>query len=219
MKVSKKIIGFLEKEGVKYQLINHKTVYTAIDKSATLRENPKIIAKTVIVKGDNFFFIAVIPSDKNLDVEKIKKVLNTERKKRDEKPIKKISFAGEKWISNNFKGVKMGAIPPFEKLFNLQVVLDKTLLKNKKIYFSAGDYNNSIIITPKEFKKISSDLIEGSFSLIKKKKKKKIKKKIKDKKEKNVKKIKKETKKPKKKTNKKKIKSTKTKPKTKKKKK
>ena len=184
MKISQKIINFLEKEGIKYQTLEHKTVYTAFDKSATLKIDLKEIAKSIILKGDNLFFIVIISGNKNIDKEKFKKVLNVVRKKKREKLIKKIDFASEKWIKNYFKGTKIGSVPPFGKLYKLPVFIDKPLLKNKNIYFSSDNYNNSIIITPKEFIKTTENLFEGNFSVPKKIKK--IKKVIKIKKVKKI---------------------------------
>ncbi|MDD2913396.1 MAG: YbaK/EbsC family protein [Candidatus Paceibacterota bacterium] len=176
MAVPKKIINFLQKEEIRHKVISHKTVYTSFDKSATLAIDPKLIAKTVVLKGDNSFYIAVIPGNRNLEKEKFKKTLNLIRKKNREKLVKKIDFATERWINNNFKGVKIGAIPPFGKLFKYPLFLDKSLSKNKEIYLSSGNYNDSIIITLAFFKKTANDIFEGNFSAVKKKKKKSVKK-------------------------------------------
>jgi prolyl-tRNA editing enzyme YbaK/EbsC (Cys-tRNA(Pro) deacylase) len=72
--------------------------------------------------------------------------------------------------------VKIGAIPPFGKLFKYPLFLDKSLSKNKEIYLSSGNYNDSIIITLAFFKKTANDIFEGNFSAVKKKKKKSVKK-------------------------------------------
>ena len=108
-----------------------------------------------------------------MEKEKFKKYLNTVRKKEGKKIVKKISFATEKWINNYFKGVKIGAIPPIGKLFKLPVFADKLLLKNKKIYISSGNYNDSIIITPASLDKTADEIFKGNFSVPKKKIKRK----------------------------------------------
>jgi hypothetical protein len=55
MAIPKKIINFLEKAKVKYEIIKHKTVFTAFDKSQTLKVPEKIVGKTLILKGKQFF--------------------------------------------------------------------------------------------------------------------------------------------------------------------
>jgi len=169
MATPKKVVKFLEDRKIKYELIEHRTVYTAYDKAATLRVPQKIIGKTLVVKLDTKEFILVlIQANKNLDKVKIKKAVNVLRKKAGQKAVKKISFAKEVWIKKNLKGVKLGAIPPFGKLWKLSVFIDRGLLRNSRIIVSAGDYNWSIKISSVNFKKLEPDLIAGSFSKVKK---------------------------------------------------
>lgn len=164
MPIPKRIINFLEKVKAKYQPIKHRTVYTATDKAATLKVTSKLIGKTLVLKTDRDLAMALIPGNKNLDKNKFKKTVNDWRKKKGQRPLKNIDFISEKLMKNKFKGVKVGALPPFGNLFNLPTFLDKTLLKEPKIIISAGDYNWSIKIAPAHLKKLIPDLVIGSFS-------------------------------------------------------
>ena len=163
----KKVLNFLDKKGITYKIEEHKIVYTSYDKSRTSGIDLKLIGKSLIIKADNEFVIVLIPGNKNLDKEKFKKTINAIRKKEGGKASKKVDFATERWIKNNLKGVKLGAIPPFGELFKLPVFVDKSILKNKKIYISGGSYNNSIVISPANFKKIG-EIKEGVFLKAKK---------------------------------------------------
>jgi Ala-tRNA(Pro) deacylase len=156
MEIPKKIIKFLEKENIKYQIIKHKTVYTAFDKSATLKLPEKIIGKTLILKTNGKLAMALIPASKKLDLQKIKKLTK----------VKKVQLVSEKIIKNKLKGVKIGAVPPFGQLWNLPVFIDRSLLKEKEIILNSGNYNFSIKISPKELKKLN--FIEGSLGKPKK---------------------------------------------------
>ncbi len=164
MKIPKKVINFLEKEGIKYEVILHKTVYTSYDKASTLKIKPVLIAKSILMKADTYLFIAVITANKIISKDKIKKIVDKKRGKES----KKISFVTEKTMIKEFKGLKVGSIPPFGKIFKLPVFVDKLVLKNKKIYFPAGNYENSILLSPSNFKKTGESFFEGSFSLVKK---------------------------------------------------
>ena len=154
MAIPKKIIKFLEKAKVKYEPIEHKRVYTAHDKAATLKVNPKVVGKTLVLRTDKKIVLALIPANKNLDLNKFKKIAKT----------KKAGFISEREMKNKFKGVKIGAIPPFGTLWGLPTFVDKTLLKESKIIISGGDYNWSIKISPSNFKKLIPDLVIGNFS-------------------------------------------------------
>jgi len=159
IKIPKKVGSFLEKTNVKFELARHRTVFTAFDKAATLKIKPGAVAKVLVVKMDGELAMAVIPGDKNLDIDKLLKLAKA----------KKIDFAKEKVIAESFKGIDPGAIPPFGALWNIKIFCDKKLLESPKIILSAGSYECSIKMTPGVFKKISPDLALGNFSKTKKK--------------------------------------------------
>jgi len=164
MAISKKLVNFLKKEKAKYKDIEHKTVYTAYDKSQTLKVPEKIIGKTLVIKMDRNYAIALISADQIFDKVKFKKAENLRRKMAKQKPIKKIDFVSETWMKKNLKGVKVGATPPFGNLWGLPTFVDKSLLKNRKIIVSGGDYNFSIEISLANLKKLIPGLITGNIS-------------------------------------------------------
>lgn len=162
MPIAKRIIGFLGNNKVKYELIEHRTVYTAHDKAATLRVPERNIGKTLVIKTDRDLALALIPGNKNFDKGKFKKVFNDWRKKIGQKPVKSIDFASEVLMKNKLKGVKVGAVPPFGKLWKSPAFIDKRLEKEKELILNSGNYNSSIKIKQRELKKI--DFIYGNFS-------------------------------------------------------
>lgn len=158
MAISQKLIKFLDKADVKYDVIKHRTVYTAYDKAATLKAPQKIVGKTLAMKLDKNFAIALIPANKNLDKEKFKKAAKA----------KKIDFAKEVWIKKNLKGVRVGAVPPFGILWKLSTFVDRSLIKEPKIIINGGNYNFSIKLKGSALKKLIPDLVIGSFAKAKK---------------------------------------------------
>ncbi|MFC1630265.1 hypothetical protein ACFL06_01900 [Patescibacteria group bacterium] len=76
MPISKKILKFLDSGKVKYEPLEHKTVYTAFDKATTLKIPEKTVGKTLVVKLDRNYGIALIPANKNLDIGKLKKIVS-----------------------------------------------------------------------------------------------------------------------------------------------
>ena len=158
MAIPKKIIKHLKENKIRYEEIQHKTVYTAYDKSATLKVPSKIIGKTLAVKLDKTPALVLIAANKNLDIIKLKKLAKA----------KKINFLGEVWMKKNLKGTKIGAIPPFGSLWKLPLFIDRGLLKEPKIIINSGDHNFSIKISPAEFKELTPNLVAGVFGKSKK---------------------------------------------------
>lgn len=163
--LNKKLKSYLEKNKYKFNEIEHKTTYTAWDTSMTEKVKPQQVAKSLILKADNNYVLAVLPASRNLDKKKILKIINAIRKKNQRKSAKKIDFAKEVWMKKNILG-QVGATPPFPKLLNLDGFIDNLLLKNKKIYVGSGDYKTAILINLSQYLKIEG-LAKGSFSMAK----------------------------------------------------
>ncbi len=167
MAIPQKVIRFLDKNKIKYEIVNHRTVYTAYDKAATLRVKPNIIGKTLVLKANSDLIIVLVSGNKNLDKNKLKKLVNDWRKEQGLKPAKNTDFISEKLMKNKFKGIKLGSIPPFGNLYKLPTFIDRGLLKEKNIFVNSGIYKASFKISPKIFDKIG-DYTTGIFSKAKK---------------------------------------------------
>ena len=162
MPISKKIIKYLEDKKYKFVIVDHKTTFTAWDTAQTEKVEPKMVVKALVMRADKDYFLALIPSNKNLDKQKLLKVVNAHRKKQALKNIKKIDFAKEAWMKKNLLG-KVGAVPPFCDLLKMEIFVDGLLLKNKKIYVGSGEYTQSFLISVSEYLK-KEEIIKGSFS-------------------------------------------------------
>lgn len=179
MPIQKNLEKFLKNAKVKYELIKHKTVYTALDKANTLKIKPKEVAKTVVLKlgAGKFaqYVIASIPADKNFDKEKFNKLYNDWLKKTAKaekkvfKSVREIDFAAEAIIKKNIIKIKKGGtVAPFGSLYKLPAFIDKSLLKVKKLVVNAGRFEESIRLAGNQLEKIEK-MVKGSFSKKKKK--------------------------------------------------
>ena len=157
----KKLENFLDKKKIKYKLVKHRKVYTAYDAAATQHVDLKCIVKCLLVKADSDFVLIVLPAHKKLDTVKLKKLINKERKKNEEKTVKKLKICSETVIKNNVTKGK-GAIPPFGSLYGFETYVDQSLMKQKKINMNAGSFTESIEMTPAQYKK-AEVLIVGSI--------------------------------------------------------
>lgn len=176
MAIPKKLTNFLEKNKIKAEQIEHRTVYTAFDKATTLKVPQKIVGKTLTLRIDPIgkpmasygasrkYALALIPANKNLDKGKFKKIASDWQKKTGERPVKNVNFVTEAWLKKNIKGVKVGAVPPFGNLWKLPTFIDKSLINQPKIILNGGDWSQSIKINPSIFRKITPSAIIGSFT-------------------------------------------------------
>jgi prolyl-tRNA editing enzyme YbaK/EbsC (Cys-tRNA(Pro) deacylase) len=170
IKFPKKVMDYLTKAGVPHKILEHKTVYTAYDAAQTLRKKLEEIVKSLVVKADKDYYMVLVPANRNLDLEKVKK--NISRLK--QKDVKVLKIPGEKIMQEALK-LKNETVSAFGSLHKLPVIMDKTLTKIKKGVFSSGSAGHSIEMKIKDFLNLES-ASEGNFSVAKKLKKVKIKK-------------------------------------------
>ncbi|MCH7492695.1 YbaK/EbsC family protein [Patescibacteria group bacterium] len=151
MAIPKRILNHLDKNKIKYEIVEHRKVFTAYDLAQTLKHKLQEIAKTLLVKADKEYYLVVIPAHFKLDLTKLKKLLK----------VKKIQIAKEGEMKKKFN-VKPGAITPFGTIHKAAVVIDRTLLNAKEALFGAGSYTESIRMKVKDFIKLEEDAQVGS---------------------------------------------------------
>ncbi|OWK27030.1 MAG: hypothetical protein US76_00170 [Parcubacteria group bacterium GW2011_GWA2_38_13b] len=162
--ILKSLLKFLEDKKIKYEIIKHKTVYTAIDAAGTQHVKPDEIIKTLVMNLDNKYALALISASKNLDKDKFKKAANVWAKKNNAKVVKIIGFAKEIWMKKNLKG-GVGATPPFGELIEMPTLVDAFLLKQKNLFINTGDYEYSVKLSRAGFEKaIGKEMFKGTFS-------------------------------------------------------
>ncbi len=150
--ISKPLEKFLKQSKVKYEVVEHRKVYTAFDSAETQDVKLTEVAKAVLLKGKKNLYLAVLPAGNNCDFKAVGKLV-----------ADKLSMAQEKDITSHMK-TKVGLIAPFGSLFKLPVVIDKKLLKNKKINLPAGSYTESVILNVKDYLKLENP-IPGNFAI------------------------------------------------------
>jgi len=156
MTISAKLNKFLSQNKVKFEEIKHRQVFTGLDKAATLRVKPGLIAKTLVMRSGKDLAMAILAANRNLNKKKFAKASK----------LKNPDFVSETLIKNRIKGFKVGAIPPFGQLFKMPTFIDRGLLKEKMVFISAGNYETSLKLSPKILEKLGA--VKADFSEIKK---------------------------------------------------
>lgn len=142
MSIPAKVTKHLDRQNVKYDIVPHKTVFTVYDLAQTLKIKLNTIVKTLLVKADRDYVLAVLPAHLRLDLAALKRQLKA----------KAVSLAKEKEMQLKFK-MKPGAMTPFGTLHKVAVVVDKGLLKTEKMLFGAGSFTESVRMKMKDYLK------------------------------------------------------------------
>jgi len=161
-KFPQKLAKYLEKAGIKHNVLQHKTVYTAYDTAVTMGKKLNEVVKTLLVAADKDYYLAILPADNNLDFKKLAREIS----KTTGKKIKAVKIPGEEVMEKLLK-VKAGAMSAFGGLHKLPVIMEKNLTKVKKAVFASGSFNHSVEMAVKDFVKLENVAL-GSFGVKKK---------------------------------------------------
>lgn len=155
--ILKKLVEYLDSNNVKYVNVTHSTAFTAQDVAQSAHIPGKEMAKTVVVWMDGTMAMAVLPASSMVDFNRLKESTGA----------KSVELASESEFKDRFPECEVGAMPPFGSLFNIKVVVDKSLAEDKEISFNAGSHHELIRMTYADYERLTRPAL-GAFSLQKK---------------------------------------------------
>jgi Ala-tRNA(Pro) deacylase len=135
---------FLDNHQVEYSTVEHSPAYTAQEIAAISHIPGKELAKSVIVKMDDKMVMAVLPASRRINFSRLKEITNA----------KTVELATEREFVELFPDCQLGAMPPFGNLYDMDVLVDKSLAEDEEIAFNACNHHELIRLSFKDFTKL-----------------------------------------------------------------
>jgi Ala-tRNA(Pro) deacylase len=151
-----RIFDFLDKNNVKYMIVEHSPAYAATDVAKSAHIADWELAKTVIVKLDGQMAMAVLSADERVDLDAVTEAAGA----------KIASAAHEDEFKNLFPDCEPGTMPPFGNLYNMPVYADDALAANDLIAFNAGTHHTLVRMHYGDFARLAHPKL-GRFKLMK----------------------------------------------------
>tara|TARA_B100000965_G_scaffold345081_1_gene315653 strand:- start:471 stop:953 length:483 start_codon:yes stop_codon:yes gene_type:complete len=142
----KRVRKFIKKFDSKLEVIVlDTTARTAKEAANSLKCEVGAIVKSLLFKAENIFLICLVAGDKRCSLNKLKKILQK----------KDVSMASAEEVKKN-TGFSIGGVAPVAHLFNLKVIVDKSLNRFPNIFAAAGHPNCVFKINYSELIKITN---------------------------------------------------------------
>ena len=139
-RIDEDILGFLNQNGVAYELREHEPVYTSPQMTQYLGTTEEHIAKSMVLKkADGGYVLVVLPGLLKIDFKRFAKTLDTE----------KVSLAPAAEAEKIVR-CSVGSVHPFGNLVNLTTYFDRHLLSLEFVYFNPGLHTKSIKISTED---------------------------------------------------------------------
>ncbi|MBN2365122.1 MAG: YbaK/EbsC family protein [Calditrichaeota bacterium] len=153
MPLKKKLTDFLDETEVKYVTMIHSKAYTAQEVAASCHIPGRMFAKTVILKANGEYIMAVLPATHKINLDLLRQVSHS----------KEVELATEEEFESLFPKSEIGAMPPFGNLYNLKTYVDSTLAKDEDICFNAMTHSEVIKMRYDDFERLVKPIV-GTFS-------------------------------------------------------
>jgi Ala-tRNA(Pro) deacylase len=137
--------NFLESRKVRYVHETHRTAYTAQELAQEEHVPGKMVAKTVVVKLDDAFALAVMPATARADFARLKSALGA----------REVRLATELEFTGLFPDCEVGAMPPFGNLYGVPVYVDAALAQDEEVIFNAGTHQDTIRMRYADFERLA----------------------------------------------------------------
>ncbi len=135
----------LDENNIKYVSITHSIAFTAVDVAKSINIHSRELAKTVILDVDGEFAMAVVPANYKVNLDILRQTLNTNN----------IKLADEAAFSHRFEDCEVGAMPPFGRLYGMNVYVAESLSEDDKIAFNAGSHLEVIQMAYKDYETLA----------------------------------------------------------------
>jgi len=136
-----KLREFLDTHQIKYSTIEHSPAYTAQEIAASSHTPGKELAKSIIVKIDGKVVITVLPASYRINFDRLKQATGA----------KQVELATEREFEDLFPDCQPGAMPPFGNLYDMDVLVDKSLVDDEEIAFNACNHHELIRLAFEDF--------------------------------------------------------------------
>ncbi len=135
---------YLEEHHVKYVSIKHPPAFTAQEIAASAHLSGKDVAKTVVVKLDGSFAMAVLPAPDKVSANRLRELSGA----------REVELASEKEFTDLFPRCEVGAMPPFGNLWGMRVFVDQRLVQDEEIAFNAGSHTELVRLSYADYARL-----------------------------------------------------------------
>lgn len=140
---------YLRRQRVPFDVLPHRTTFTAQRMAHTLDVPGDNVAKTVVVESDDHFALMVLQASHFVDMPKARQALSAAS----------IKLAMEDDLSDLFPDCELGAVPPFGSRYEMETVVDESLSHDDYIVFEGNCHDEAISMRYGDFAAIEQPTV------------------------------------------------------------
>jgi Ala-tRNA(Pro) deacylase len=143
----------LSRNGIAYDMLSHAPTKSSLRTVAASHVSADTLAKTVVLKGDQGYLLAVLPASRQLEWQALRECFNHN-----------LALATEDEIAWLLPDCKLGAVPAIGEAYGIETIVDDSIAGQADIYFEGGDHATLVHLAGREFCKLMAHAKRGRFS-------------------------------------------------------
>ena len=135
---------FLKEKGVWFEPIRHRPTFTAQHTAQAMHVHGDEMAKTVVLRADGKYALAVLQATHNIDMLRAREALGA----------KSVELASEEQFKKLFPDCEVGALPPFGSQYGLKTLVDESLTHDNEIVVEGNTHEEAIRMKYADFEQL-----------------------------------------------------------------
>lgn len=153
MSIARTIENFVNDKQVQFTIVSHPKSQTSLGSAHCADVNASKLAKAVLLSGKEQFVLAVLPADRELELETIENELKTT-----------LMITPEENLVQAFGDCARGAVPALGAAYGIPTIIDSSFADMDEVYFEAGDHEELIHVSGGDFHRLQPDARVVQFS-------------------------------------------------------
>ena len=135
----------LDEQQVEYEMIHHREDFRARTTAEDTHTPPEEFAKTVLVRVDDRYALAVLPATHHVAPGHLAKAIGA----------REVTLASESEVQELMTGCEVGAAPPFGSFYDLPVYASPFLARDERITFNAGTHRDAVRMAWADYERLA----------------------------------------------------------------
>ncbi len=149
------IKGVLDTESIPFKAVHHHPTFTSQQSAKARGEDISIGGKAIVMKINESYKLFVLSAALRVNSASIKRYFQ----------VRRMRFATKEELLS-LTGLAPGSIPPFgQPILPLDLYVDGSILRNKRIAFNAGSLTDSIIMNTDDYLRVAGPKAVFDFSV------------------------------------------------------
>ena len=144
---------YLDETHLPYDSMQHTHTRSSLETASAAHQPNDKVAKSVLVKDGDRYMPVVLPASRRLHLGELHRMLN-----------RPVGLATESEVAEVFYDCDLGAVPPTGLLYDIDTIVDDSLLQQDDVYFEAGDHEQLIHMRQADFRRLLGDAMRGHVS-------------------------------------------------------